>query len=159
MYHPSSAASANISLTLSKRTTGEKSSLKSMPSTCEKPWATSLAFLRPSDLTSKTHLHPIDLRPLGRSVSLKTLHFWSASSSSRQAVFHSFRAASGRRIKSLKCQSRTFLTLGSFPLATVDETAALKRKSMSSLPPSCNILAISAAGGESGALGIRDWLV
>jgi hypothetical protein len=142
VYHFSflSADSASINRTDSKHTTGEKSSLKSMPSTCEKPWATSLAFLQPSDLMSKTHLQPMVLRPFGKLVSLKTLHQWSASSSSLQAIFHSSCAAFGKRIRSLKCHSRTLETSGIIPLADADETAALSRKFVRPAPPSCTIL-------------------
>ena len=93
---------------------------------------------------SKTHLHLMVLQPLGRSVSLKTLHQWSASSSSLQAVFHSFCTAFGKCIRSLYCHSLTLETLGIFSLASVYETAALGRKLMRSAPPSCAILTRSA---------------
>jgi hypothetical protein len=112
-----------------------------MPSTCEKPWATSLAFFYLSDLMSKTHLQPMVLRPFGKSVSLKTLCRQSASSSSLQAVFYFSCIAFGKHIRSLKCHSQTLETSGIFPLAGADETAALSsRKLMRPAPPSCIIL-------------------
>jgi hypothetical protein len=129
-----------------------------MPSTCEKPWATSLAFLRPSDLMLKTHLQPMVLRPFGKSVSLKILHQQSASSSSLQAIFYSSCAAFGKRIRSLKCHSRTLVTSGIFPLASADETAALSRKFVRLAPPSCSghFLPFPSWGGESGLLPDPD---
>ena len=51
------------------------------------PWKVSSCL---SDLMSKTHLQPMVLQPFGKSVSLKTLCWWSASSSSLQVLWTLF---------------------------------------------------------------------
>jgi hypothetical protein len=61
-----------------------------MPSTWEKPLATSLAFLQPSDFRSNTHLFLITLRPLGGSTSSKTLCLHRESNSLRVTIFRYF---------------------------------------------------------------------
>src|SRR6201996_6593615 len=83
-----------------------------MPSTCEKPLATSLAFLRPSDFRSNTQRFLMTLRPAGGSTSSKTLRLRRDSNSSRHACFHSFCEALGILRMSLKVHSRIFAVSG-----------------------------------------------
>src|SRR6266851_10486457 len=83
-----------------------------MPSTWEKPLATSLAFLWPSDFRSNTYWFFITLRPLGGSTSSKTLRLCRESNSSQHTCFHSFCASLGIFIMSLKVHSRTLAVSG-----------------------------------------------
>ena len=66
MYQFSSAASVRMRHTVSKHTTGEKTWLKSNPSTWEKPFMTRRAFLQPSDFMLKTHRFLMTFQSRGR---------------------------------------------------------------------------------------------
>jgi len=96
IYQFSSVASASMRCTVSKHMTGEKTWLKSNPSTREKPFTTKQAFLWPSNITLKTHQFFMTFWSQGWSTSSKTLHFHSTLSSSWQASCQSFCSAWGK---------------------------------------------------------------
>ena len=78
-----------------------------MPSAWEKPLATSLAFLQPSDFRSNNYLFFITLQPLGGSTSSKTLHLYRESNSLQHTCFHFCCVLLGILIMSLKVHSCT----------------------------------------------------
>src|SRR5271170_36637 len=97
MFHDSNADSASSVRIVSYRTTGEKISSKSTPSTWENPLATSLAFLRPSDFIMNTQRDDIVRQFLGHATISKTLCLRRASISMSQDLYHSSLSDLGMR--------------------------------------------------------------
>src|SRR6266702_1000416 len=105
-----------------------------MPSTLEKPLATSLAFLRPSDFKSNTHRFLMTFLPFGGSTSSKTLHLQRELSSSLHAVRHSSCVSLGIFRMSLKVHSRILEVSGDS--RSTSGTALASRRSRNLTPPS-----------------------
>ena len=115
--------------------TGEKISLKSIPSFCEKPLATSQAFFRPSDFMSKTQQFLTTFLPFSKSVSSKTRRSRRDSNSSWHVAFHSSFCTLGSCRISRKCHSLSREVAGSdLSCSSSGDIAFASRKLMTVLP-------------------------
>ena len=112
----------------------------------------SLAFLRPSDFSSKTHRFLMTFLSLGRSARSYTLRLRSASSSSQQTFFHSFCSALGKLAMSRKVHSRILRTGLRFSTGTACES----KKLINSTPPSRHSCAICSSGSDTG-FSVSSW--